>query len=470
MDRAAFAQKLRQIKSQSNLAEILSSQYQMPLKPVKDGDYSCCCPFHDEKTPSFRVNAYRYRCFGCGEHGDLFSCLHKLTGKSIGEIAKDFGNLPELDLSGVKEPIISDYDAKLALDITRANEIAQAFFEDSRRNSSIEVADYIWSRVPGKDELNTWGVGYAPIDGSGLVEYLRNFRVTNEVMLKAGLAVEHNGGLYARMRDRMTIPIYSRNEVLVGFLGRVVPREGNRDLPKYVNPPTNEVFKKKARFFGLDKLHSETVIIVEGALDVIALRRHNLPAIAILGTSLSENHIEILNSKSWPEVVVFLFDGDKAGVNAFRKAFQMRKLMNFHAVAKFLPDGMDPDTWVKNEMPIIPTFDFSDLASEKIMTTYIAGEYDRTRLDEMVKPYVLDNIKQGFPHYNVIDYVMQAYPEYAASLKAAIKQMVDDCEISSDGKKVFKVENIKRFIDVWKNPCREVRRLHAKNQQQTKRS
>ena len=370
-------------------------------------NYAACCPFHQEKTPSFTVSPDKqfYYCFGCGASGNAIGFLMDYTRQGFVEaveiLARNLGlDIPREDTQGQAPK--DDYQA-----LYNMLEQAAAWFEQQLRNPAVKdrPVGYLKKRGLSGQTAKYFRVGYAPPGWDNLLNALGIDDKKRQLLLKTGLLIDNEQGRsYDRFRDRVMFPIRDSRGRVMAFGGRVL----GDDKPKYLNSPETPVFHKGRELYGLwearqarNKLNR--VVIVEGYMDVIALAQHGIPyAVATLGTATSQEHVEKLFRHT--EELVFCFDGDDAGRRAAWRALEntLPTLKDGRQV-KFLllPEGEDPDSLVRkdgaayvegllDEATPLSTFFFQQLATE-VDTRTLDG---RARLASLAKPY-LERLPQG---------------------------------------------------------------------------
>ncbi len=314
-----------------------------------------CCPFHGEKTASFKVeNARRtYKCFGCGKGGDAFKWLMETEGLSFPEAVEKLAGE-----AGVELPKWSPDDEareekrKSLYDVI---ELAASFFEAQLHASGGRVArDYLASRALNEETAKKFRLGYAPASGNGLIEHLTAKNVTMDDMIAAGLARPADGerGVRDFFFNRLMFPISDGRGRTVAFGGRGLTADAK---PKYINTGETEFFSKGRLLYNFATarpagIKAQTIIVAEGYMDVIALVRAGFEAaVAPLGTALTEDQLMML-WKVAPEPVMS-FDGDEAGLRAAHRAARLAlpHLKPGHSLRfAFLPSGEDPDSLIRS--------------------------------------------------------------------------------------------------------------------------
>ncbi len=319
----------------------------VPLKKA-GANYSACCPFHSEKTPSFTVSPTKqfYHCFGCQAHGTAIGFLMEYGGKSfpdaVEELARDAGL--EVPRQASIEPARAAESTDLSGLLLEAARFYRAALKDSTR-----AIDYLKGRGLTGEVAVRFGVGYAPDEWQPLAKVFDDYSAST--LETAGLVIAGEGGKrYDRFRDRIMFPIHDGSGRVIGFGGRVL----DRGEPKYLNSPETPLFSKGRELYGLFQArpairNAGRVIVVEGYMDVVALAQHGVDyAVATLGTATTGTHAQKLLRMT--DTVVFCFDGDAAGQRAAWRALEntLPVLSDGKTVRfLFLPDGQDPDDYVR---------------------------------------------------------------------------------------------------------------------------
>ncbi len=366
-------------------------------------NYSACCPFHDEKTPSFSVNPERqfYYCFGCGAGGNALGFVMEYERLDFREavegLAQTVGlEIPKDDPRGGQEPP-RDQNKSLYEALERASK----FYEHALRQHAErhKVVNYLKGRGLTGEIARDFRIGFAPAGWDNLMQANGGDEASQGLLKRSGMLVTNDKGrTYDRFRERVMFPIQDQRGRVIAFGGRVL----GDDKPKYLNSPETPVFQKSRELYGLWQARKhprrlERIVVVEGYMDVIALAQHGIPyAVATLGTSTSETHLERL-FRIVPEVV-FCFDGDDAGRKAaFRGLEATLPAMQDGRQAKFLflPEGEDPDTLVraKGNAYLENLFDHAD-PLETFLFKHLEEDLDiesmdgRARFSKLAAPHL----------------------------------------------------------------------------------
>ncbi len=383
-----------ELMARVDIVEVIERR--VPLKKA-GRDYTACCPFHSEKTPSFTVSPSKqfYHCFGCGAHGTAIGFLmeyeHMEFVDAVEELARAVGLEVPREAGG---RAASDRGEGL-YDILAE---ADRFFRHQLRQPAGRAAvDYLRKRGLTGEVARDFGIGYAPDDWQLLTRTLGTSEARRRLLVTAGLSVrKDDGGLYDRFRHRITFPIRDRRGRVIAFGGRIL----GDGKPKYLNSPETPLFHKGRALYGLYEARQanrrlDRLLVVEGYMDVVALAQFGLRnAVATLGTATTAQHLEQL-FRLVP-TVVFCFDGDRAGREAAWRALEnMLPIMQEGREVRFLflPEGEDPDTWVRQrgaaafEVEIETARPFSDFFLETLSARVDTETVDgRARLAREAAP------------------------------------------------------------------------------------
>ncbi len=330
--------------SRTDIVNVIDTR--VPLKKA-GANYVACCPFHNEKTPSFTVSPTKqfYHCFGCGAHGTALGFLMEFERiefpEAVETLAQSLGiEVPrETGAAGSPKPHEKIY------------QLLQQSAEYYRRQLKISkpAIEYLKNRGLSGKTAADYGIGYAP---PGWDKLLNSYpQAQHQTLLRAGLIIEKGGNShYDRFRDRIMFPIRDQRGRTIGFGGRVL---SSKDTPKYLNSPETPVFHKGRALYGIHEIRQlrpqpKTLLVVEGYMDVVMLAEHNIRnSVATLGTATTAEHIQTLFRLS--DDIVFCFDGDEAGRRAAWRALEtaLPLLDDRHQIRfLFLPEGQDPDSLV----------------------------------------------------------------------------------------------------------------------------
>ena len=336
----------------------LSSVIMRTTKLIRAGrEWKACCPFHNEKTPSFTVNDEKgfYHCFGCGAHGDAIRWMTDQRGLSFMDAVKELAAEAGLDV-----PQPDPREARQAEQRAGLHDVMQAaqdwFAATLAGPQGTAAREYLKSRGFNARTVERFGFGYAPDSRTALKQALERFE--EPMLVEGGLRIAvDDKPPYDRFRDRLMLPIQDARGRVIAFGGRILAKD-KTDAPKYLNSPDTPLFDKGRTLYNLHRAgpasrQSHRLVVVEGYMDVIALAAAGIEdAVAPLGTALTERQIEML----WRlvDVPILCFDGDAAGQRAAMRAVTraLPLLRPGHSLAIVrLPSGLDPDDLIKAQGP-----------------------------------------------------------------------------------------------------------------------
>jgi DNA primase len=392
---------LDDLLSRIDIVELIDAR--VPLKRSGGSNYVACCPFHNEKTPSFNVSRPKqfYHCFGCGTSGDAIGFVMAFDRLAFPEAVARLAESVGIPLPADGRTASEDEEARLAQRLFEVQEKAARFYAHQLKvhPAAGAAVDYLKRRGISGEVARRYQLGYAPPAWNNLPSEL-----PAEELRAAGLLISKGSSDYDRFRNRIMFPIRDRRGRIVGFGGRVL----DDAVPKYLNSPETPVFKKGREVYGLHEALAasrqiERLIVVEGYMDVIALNQFGLPnAVATLGTATSPEQVALLFRHA--EELVFCFDGDTAGRKAAWKALQaVLPVLTEGRTARFLalPQAQDPDSLIRREgadrfserlagAQLLSDYFFAELARELSLDT-IEG---RTMLIKRARP-LLQTLKPG---------------------------------------------------------------------------
>jgi DNA primase len=340
--------------ARTDIVELIDSR--VPLRKA-GREFQACCPFHQEKTPSFTVSPTKqfYHCFGCGAHGTAIGFLMEYDRMDFREAVEDLASRCGMQIPAGSGPGAGaarrDDGADLAAVLERAEQFYRRQLRDHPRGG--EAIAYLKDRGISGEVARDFGLGYAPDTWDALRSTLCGEGIDERALVRAGLVIARDDGKrYDRFRHRVMFPIHDHRGRIVGFGGRTL----GDDQAKYLNTPETALFHKGSELYGLfrarDALRREQrALVVEGYMDVVALAQFGLDnAVGTLGTATTTTHLDRLFRHS--NEIVFCFDGDRAGKQAAWRALEtaLPALRDGRQLSfLFLPEGEDPDSCVRGE-------------------------------------------------------------------------------------------------------------------------
>lgn len=373
MENSKMDEFVNTVSERSDIYEVVSRYVPLTLR---GGKFWACCPFHEEKTPSFSVSPDKglFYCFGCKAGGNVFKFIslmeHITYWEAVKLQAERLGiELPSRKKSAEEIKIENEKDALLKItSLTR----------DFYHNCLIKTAEgeqgrkYLAARGITESVIKEFKIGFAPDSWDALTKKITAQGFSEKQLVSSGLAIEkkNGGGVYDRLRGRVIIPISDASGKVVAFGGRILVDDKNQ--PKYLNTPETEIFSKGKLLFGFDKsrrkIGSEnTAIVVEGYMDAISLYSAGIEnVVASLGTAFTEEHAKILSRCA--RKIIFCYDSDEAGQRATVRALPMMQSAGAEVFVLIVPDGKDPDEFIqkhgktafeellKNVTPVIDYF------------------------------------------------------------------------------------------------------------------
>lgn len=360
-------------------------------------NYMACCPFHNEKTPSFSVNQSKqfYHCFGCGVSGDAIQFLKEKTGVSFVEAVELLATQ-----AGLSMPVIEE-DPKFAQQNLIYNVLSEAssFYAQQLREHPVakHAVQYLKDRGLTGIVAKRFQLGFAPPGWDNLLNSFPADKQARDTGVMAGLLINRDDRYYDRFRNRVMFPIRNRRGNVIGFGGRVIDK--NSDEPKYLNSPETPAFNKSYELYGLYEARqaisqADRVIVVEGYMDVVSLAQAGLQnVVATLGTACTSQHVKLLFKHATE--VVFCFDGDKAGRKAAWRALELcLPLLDDKHRIKFLllPSGLDPDSYVRERgLPALEEEIAQSISLPDYLFNTITKQADLDQIDGRV--HVANSIK-----------------------------------------------------------------------------
>jgi len=356
------------VKDRADIEEVVSDY--IPLKK-KGQNLWACCPFHDEKSPSFSVSPAKqiYKCFGCGKAGDPIQFVMDIEGIGFNEAIRQLASKYGIEIEEDKEvtpEAIQAYNERESLYIVL--NYAKDFFINNLQTEEGKAIglSYFKERGFSKEIIERFDLGYTLDGWDHLLQAARKAGHSNELLLKAGLVVQKEGDasrFYDRFRGRVTFTIHNLGGKPIGFGARILTQD--KKQPKYINSPETEVYHKSETLYGIFQAkksirEKDNCYLVEGYTDVISLHLAGIEnVVASSGTSLTENQIKLI--KRFTDNITVLYDGDAAGIKASLRGIDMILEGGLNVKAVVFPEGDDPDSYARK----VGAAAFSDYLEEK---------------------------------------------------------------------------------------------------------
>ena len=330
---------------------LISVELEKKSKIIKKGkDIWCCCPFHNEKTPSCKINddLGSFYCFGCGAKGDIFTIYQDLFNFTFLDAVKELS-----ERAGVKINFDRKSDYKKDDNIIKILEIATKWFEQNLSLENNKCLNYIHTRSLKDETIKIFRLGYSYNKKSSLYKHLKNLSFNDDEILKSNLVKKDaNNNFKDFFYKRLIFPITNIQGIVVGFGGRVLDNSN----PKYINSPESDYFKKRSMLYNLNLAKDaarkkRNLLICEGYMDVISLFQNNIKSVvAPLGTAFTEEQLKL--SWRFTDKPTIMFDGDEAGRRAsFKAALMSLPFLIPNKSIQFvnLPNNIDPDSYLKSK-------------------------------------------------------------------------------------------------------------------------
>ncbi len=343
-------EKKEEVRGAADIVEVVEDY----VKLKRSGrSWKGLCPFHDERTPSFHVTPDLgiYKCFGCGESGDVFNFVMEMEGvgfiEAMRSLADRYGvSLPEEDDEEFTE------EHNLREGIYHALKYAGVFFHRHlmETDEAQKARDYLQKRGYNRKIIKKYGLGYAPEGGEQLYRAALDSGLNEEYLFEAGLIKPSNRGegYYDSFRGRLMFPIFNPSGKVIAYAGRVL---GNEKTAKYINSPQTKVYNKSEVLYGINFAKNEIrksdeVILVEGYTDVISLHQYGIGnVVASSGTSLTPQQMKLLHR--YGETITMIYDSDSAGQRAMKRGINIALREGMDVKLLELPEGEDPDSFVR---------------------------------------------------------------------------------------------------------------------------
>lgn len=347
------------LKNRADLVRVVEKHVRLKKKGA---NWMACCPFHEEKTPSFSVNPAKgfFKCFGCGKGGNVYTFLMEIEGLSFPEAVKEVAEqvgvaLPEPidDEDFERSKVKRAKQKELADQVIELNDYALNFWEDHLNDNNPQskaARDYLAKRELDDETIKSFRIGYAPDTWDTILNLLKAKGASEDLIKQSGLVAvnEEKDRVYDRFRGRIIFPVLDLNSKPVAFGARIL----GHGEPKYLNSPETPAYIKGQHLYGLFQSKEEIrkkkfVILVEGYMDLVALYQFGIRnVVASLGTAFTPEQAKLMGR--FARKVVVNYDGDSAGVKAAQRAIDTLLRQDFDIKVLVLPDGADPDDFIRS--------------------------------------------------------------------------------------------------------------------------
>lgn len=336
---------IQKVKEENDIVDIISEK----VKLKRTGrNYMGLCPFHHEKSPSFSVSQDKqiYKCFGCGEAGNVITFIMKINNITFPEAVKILAEKANIDFED-NDNNRNSIKAGIKEKLYAINVDAARYFLKNLQNIN-KARDYFSKRGITLKTMRSFGLGYSLDSWNALLNYMKRKGYSELDLLNAGLIIKNQrGGYYDRFRNRTMFPVFDYRGKVIGFGGRVL----DDSKPKYLNSPETPLFIKGTNLYGLNfaikNNNSRSFIMVEGYMDCISLHQFGITnTVASLGTALTLNQAKLL--KRFADKVIISYDADTAGQSATLRGLDILKKVGFEIFVLTVPQGKDPDEFIRN--------------------------------------------------------------------------------------------------------------------------
>ena len=409
--------KIEEIRASASIVDIISDSVQLRKRGK---NYIGLCPFHSEKTPSFTVSEEKqiFHCFGCHTGGNVFKFLMEYEKisfvEAVQELAEKLGITLEYDEQAGTE---KQSEQELLYEINTT--VARYFSDNLLHDEKGEIArKYFENRKIKTQTMRSFGLGYAFPGRDDLVNFLTEKKIDIERSLTLGLISSYEDGrLYDKLSGRIIFPIFSPNQRVIAFAGRVL--EAEQKAAKYLNSPESLIYIKGRILYGLSHAKDEIrkldkAIIVEGYMDLISLYQNGIKnVVAVSGTALTDEQVQLLSR--YTKNVVLLFDADTAGIKASMRSIEILLKRDMDIKIASVPAGEDPDSFV--------------------------NKFGKEKFDEIIQK------AQNFLEYQSAQYEAQGMFNEPAKMTEAIRELVKPIALINDElKRILLIKNIaKKF-------------------------
>ena len=435
---------INNILSIARIEEVISDYTSITKKGTT---YEGCCPFHSEKTPSFKVSAVKgiYKCFGCGKAGNVVSFLMEHEKFTYPEALKHLAFKYNIPI----EETVSTKENKITKTVLGAIETASNIFHRNIFSNEM-LLSYLKKRKISDESIDKFKIGYAENSYSSITEQLKELDYNDFILEKSGLSILKNERFFDRFRDRLMFPIFNLSGNVIAFGGRRLNKDAK--ISKYVNSPESEIYSKSKVLYGLNFAKRSIVskdlcYLTEGYIDVISMHQIGLEnTVASSGTSLTKEQISLI--ARYTKNITILYDGDIAGIKASFRGIDMILEQGMNVNVLLFPDNNDPDSFIrKNEKDYVLSYIESnvvDFLTFKI-TFLNQNDSDATKESELINDIVLSLSK--IPDVITRDFFIKKASLLLDIHKKFIYQKIDELILNKKSEKIVYKEIGKSSIE-----------------------
>lgn len=420
---------IEEVKIRNDIADVISDYIQL-----KDAgsNFKGLCPFHNEKTPSFNVNTSKqiYKCFGCGEGGDVISFIMKMENLDFIEAVRFLADRIGISINtNINEKTKAKFEKMKKFQ--EINIEAARFFYSCLINSENDGYKYLLKRGLDIKTIKKFGLGYSPDSWDMLKNFLIKKGYTQEELFECGLlSMSKNNNYYDKYRNRVIFPIFDYKGNVIGFGGRVL----DDSLPKYLNSPDSELFNKRYNLYGLNLARKnlgtdKKIILVEGYMDMISMYQYGIKNIvATLGTALTSEQALLI--KKFADEVVLSYDSDEAGIKATLRAIEIIEKNGIKATILDLKEYKDPDEFIRAKgLSYVLNSIENSTSSMKFKIDILLKDFDLSKKEDRVD-FLKDAVKLIASIKSPIE--LDFYVGYLSNLTNTNKEIITSEIFSED--------------------------------------
>lgn len=441
---------VNKVRAETNIVDVVSQYVQLKKRGK---NYFGFCPFHDERTPSFSVTDEKqiFHCFSCGKGGNVFTFLMEVEDISFPEAVQKTAEIAAIpiDIQLNDEQPKSPFQNKQN-QLIQIHEDAAAFYHQLLMNTVTgeEALAYLRKRGFTDETLREYQVGFSPPNKTTTQQILTKQNHSIDLLRESGIFVERNNGeeLLDRFASRIIFPLRDERGRVVAFSGRILPNQTlvEKDFheAKYLNSPETIIFSKRNFLFNLDKARkamrkSSEVILFEGFMDAISAWQAGVNnGVASMGTSLTDEHVRILNKLV--DSVVLAYDGDRAGRDATKKAIELLEKEHRFELSVFpLPTGMDPDDFIQQKG--VAAFQHA-VANQRETLFQFEGRYLRQQMDMKSEKNRIHYLEEMLKRLVKVDSIIER--------EVYLKELAEEFDVTPDTLKKQLQENQKEHLQV----------------------